>query len=305
MKAEVFRDLLKELNNGNTAELEISAQGAAYTRKFAPVDRLILLGCGHVSQAVSRMAALLDFTITAVDDRPEFANHERFPDAYEIICDSFESAIKRLCIRPKDYVCVLTRGHRWDEECVRSILNGENMPYYFGMIGSRRRVSGLLKNLREDGYPDELLHQLHAPIGLDIGGVTPAEIALSICAEMVQMRSKRISQSDASALRQTNTDMDMLSYAANSSEPRAMLLVLSSDGSTPVKSGSLMVVNALGKGRGTIGGGCSEAAAVNKARRLIGSGESKIIDFDMSAEVAAENGLVCGGRMTVLIDDIT
>ena len=98
--------------------------------------------------------------------------------------------------------------------------------------------------------------------------------------------------------------MELLRYLAEGEEPRAMVTVLCSCGSTPVKSGSMMAVNQLGKTIGTVGGGCGEAAAINKARRLIGTGRSAVLHIDMSNEVAADNDMVCGGEMTVLIEDI-
>ena len=304
MKTIEFQRIYTDLIQGKTSYLKVPIDDGSVTRAFVPEDRLILLGGGHVSLAVAQMAKLLDFSITVVDDRPTFANTERFSMADEVICDRFADAIDSLNIRENDYVCVLTRGHQWDCVCVEKILSGDTMPYYFGMIGSRRRVEGMRENLLIDGYDAERIDQLHAPIGLKIGGFTPAEIALSICAEMVMYRHQK-PQTVGSVMEQTNSDMKMLEYLANASEPRAMLLVLSSDGSTPVKSGAMMAVNALGQGFGTVGGGCSEAAAISKARRIIGTGERKILDIDMSDEVAAENGMVCGGSMRLLIEDIT
>lgn len=304
MKRCEFRRILDELNHGTHAFLQIPLDTGVVTRAFVPEDRLILLGGGHVSLAVAKMAEMLDFEIVVVDDRLSFANSERFPMADRVICDSFENAIDALNIHTNDYVCVLTRGHQWDTVCVEKILKGDMMPYYFGMIGSRRRVEGMRQLLSEEGCDADRIDQLHAPIGLKIGGVTPAEIALSICAEMIQCR-RRKPQLIGEVMDQTNTDPQMLSYLANGSEPCAMLLVLSSDGSTPVKSGAMMAVNALGRGYGTVGGGCSEAAAIVQARRIIGTGERKILDFDMTDEVAADHGMVCGGMMRVLIEDIT
>lgn len=304
MKTIEFQRIYTDLIQGKTSYLKVPIDDGSVTRAFVPEDRLILLGGGHVSLAAAQMAKLLDFSITVVDDRPTFANTERFSMVDEVICDRFADAIDLLNIRENDYVCVLTRGHQWDCVCVEKILSGDTMPYYFGMIGSRRRVEGMRENLLIDGYDAERIDQLHAPIGLKIGGFTPAEIALSICAEMVMYRHQK-PQTVGSVMEQTNSDMKMLEYLANASEPRAMLLVLSSDGSTPVKSGAMMAVNALGQGFGTVGGGCSEAAAISKARRIIGTGERKILDIDMSDEVAAENGMVCGGSMRLLIEDIT
>ncbi len=303
MNAKLFTDLIQQLMQGKSAEMTVFGDGREYVREFLPNDRLIILGGGHVGLALSKMAAMLDFEITIVDDRPSFANHERFPEANSVICDSFENAISSLHIRATDYVCVLTRGHRWDQHCVEAVLMGE-MPYYLGMIGSRRRVQGMKESLMEKGYSPKQLEQLHAPIGIPIGGYTPTEIALSICAEMIREKRRDQRKSKDNVLFAKNTDMETLSLLANGQTRRAMLLVLDSDGSTPVESGSMMAVDAVGKTCGTIGGGCSEAAAVAKARRIIGTGKSAVIDFDMSSEVAEENGMVCGGHMTVLIEDI-
>ena len=278
MKASIFRSISKELSNGNSAELRIAYHDKEYIRRFLHNDRLIILGGGHVGLALSRIAPMLDFSITVVDDRPAFANHERFPDAEKVICDSFENAIRTLDIGKTDYVCVL--------------------------IGSRRRVAGMKETLLESGYSPERINSLHAPIGLPIGGQTPAEIALSVCAEMIQLKRKDSVKQNDNVLFAKNSDHETLECLAYSDLPRAMLLVLSSDGSTPVESGAMMAVDHTGRAYGTIGGGCSEAAAIAKARTVIGTGERAIIDFDMSNEVAEENGMVCGGSMTVLIEDI-
>ena len=305
MKRSDFHRILNELQNGGKASLVFTVDGQQYQRVFIPDDRLILLGGGHVSLALAKMAAMLDFSVVVVDDRSAFANTKRFPMAKQVLCDRFEEAIDALKIRESDYVCVLTRGHQWDTVCVRKILSGDVMPYYFGMIGSHRRVSGMREGLIADGFDAARIGHLHAPIGIKIGGITPAEIAVSICAEMVQCRRQMPITLAPDELSQKNTDTDVIGYLANGEDNRAILLVLSSSGSTPVKSGSLMAVNALGQGFGTIGGGCSEAAAINCARRIIGTGERRVIDIDMSDEVAAENGMVCGGMMRILIEDMT
>ena len=302
MKSSVFTEIIDKLNRGESPEIILSADRKEYIRRFEKSDRLILLGGGHVSLDVYRFAIMLGFTVTVVDDRPTFANEERFPQA-DVICDSFLSAIEQLHITEQDYVCVLTRGHRWDKECVEAIFSG-TMPYYLGMIGSRRRVAGLKEALAEEGFDADRIEQLHAPIGLNIGAVTTAEIALSICAELVQEKRKVQRISKENELMQTNVDWKLLNFLADTDEPCALVTVLSSTGSTPVKSGSMMVVNRLGQTVGTIGGGCSEAAAIAKARRIIGTGRSDVITIDMSNEVAAENGMVCGGEMTVLTEDI-
>lgn len=305
MKRSVFQSILDDLNRGQRAVMCVSVDGQDYTRAFVPRDRLIVLGCGHVSQSLCEMADMLDFEMIVADDRPSFANSERFPKADRIICDSFVDAIRSLEIRDTDYICVVTRGHRWDVQCIEEILSGAVMPYYLGLISSHRRASGLKDHLADEGFDPDRITQIHSPIGLPIGAVTVPEIAVSICAELIQCRRRKATDRSENELIHTNTDLSMLRYLAASDEPCAMLLVLSSGGSTPVKSGSVMAVNLLGKGYGTVGGGCGEAAAITRARRVIGTGGSEVIDLDMTADVAAENGMVCGGSMRILIDDIT
>ncbi len=303
MKATVLQELLDQLNRGESPDLILSADGQTYIRKFAEADRLILLGCGHVSIDVYRLAKTIGFDVVAVDDRPMFANFERFPDA-QVICDEFISAIEKLRITRRDYVCVLTRGHLWDAQCIRAILSGE-IPYYLGLISSKKRAAGLREILIEEGFRKEDIDAIHAPIGLKIGAMTTAEIAVSICAELIQERHKRYVKPRENELTQTNVDYNLLHYLATADEPRALVTVLSSTGSTPVKSGSMMAVNALGHVAGTVGGGCGEAAAINKARRIIGRDDQAVLHIDMSNEVAADNDMVCGGTMTVLIENIT
>ena len=303
MKAAVFTEILDRLDRGECPELTLDADDKTYVRKFEKKDRLILLGCGHVALDVYRLAKSLDFDVIVVDDRPSFANYERFPQA-RVICDGFVSAIYSLKITERDYVCVLTRGHLWDAECIRTILSG-TMPYYLGIISSRRRAAGLREILAEEGFRQEDIDRIHAPIGMSIGAMTTAEIAVSICAELIRERRKVRKVPLDNGLELTNVNTELLRYLGEASEPRALLTVLSSTGSTPVKSGSMMAVNQLGAIIGTIGGGCGEAAALQRARRIIGTGMSTVLSIDMSNEVAADNDMVCGGTMTVLIEDIS
>ena len=298
-----FKTILETIERGEAAALTRTVDGTTYKRRFVPRERLILLGGGHVSHALSRLAATLDFAVTVVDDRPMFVSRERFPEAEHIVCDGFESAIKTLAIRPTDYVCILTRGHSWDGECLRALLAGTE-PSYLGMIGSKRRVAGLLGALREEGFDAGRIGRIHAPIGLMIGAVTPEEIAVSIAAQLIEHRHAMPTETDDTALFQTNTDLEMLRFLAGDAEKKAFCLVLDTRGSTPVKSGAAMAVDALGRGYGTVGGGCGEAEVMRRARALLSVGGSDIVDVDMTDDAAAEDGLTCGGTMRVYIEAI-
>lgn len=298
-----FARVLCEAEAGRIASIERHVAGKRYVRRFVPGNRLILLGGGHIAVPLCTMASLLDFSVTVVDDRPSFANSSRFPMAAHVICNDFTSAIRELNIRPTDYICIITRGHRWDGDCLRAILSGI-MPSYLGMIGSRRRVMGLLKLLTEEGFDEERLAMIHTPIGLKIGAETPAEIAVSICAEMIQhRRSHSIEESDE-VLDRTDTDFPMLHFLAENHIPSALITVISTHGSTPVKSGTIMAMERIGRSFGSIGGGCGEAEVMRVAREVIGTGESQVIEIEMSDDLAGEEGMVCGGSMRVLVEDV-
>ncbi len=296
-----FQDILNAVTEGREATLTRAVGETVYTRRFLPPERLILLGGGHVSLALYEAALKVGFGVSVVDDRPAFASYTRFPEAREVICDSFENALPWLNIGAGDFVCVLTRGHRDDVTCMKYLLRG-NEPRYLGMIGSHRRVKGLFALLTEEGYDQERIGRVHAPIGLSIGAVTPAEIAVSILAELIAARHAL--PAGEGVLPQQNTDLDALRFLRDDSHPAALLLVLSTKGSTPVKGGALMGTDKLGNNAGTIGGGCGENQAILAARRLMGTGKSQVVTVDMTGEVAAMEGMVCGGTMDVLIEDL-
>lgn len=151
-----------------------------------PAPQLIIFGGGHISQSLAAMGSMIGFQVTVLDDRPLFANRERFPTARQVLCKPFEEAVLEVPITRASYVVIVTRGHRSDETCLRGVLHSP--AGYIGMIGSRRRVGGVMSRLVEDGEPAHLVRRVHSPIGLDIGAQTPEEIAVSILAEIINVR---------------------------------------------------------------------------------------------------------------------
>lgn len=145
--------------------------------------RAVILGGGHISQPLAQILSLLDYEVTIVDDRSEFANRQRFPWAGQVICADFSSALRELDLDAKTAVIIVTRGHRHDLECLSGVL-GKNAGYV-GMIGSSSKVRAIVGFLEADGAQQHLLQKVRAPIGLDIGAQNPAEIAVSIAAEVV------------------------------------------------------------------------------------------------------------------------
>ena len=157
--------------------------------RVEPEPRVVVCGAGHVGAALARLAHAVGYRVTLLDDRADFVTRERFPEAgIELVAApgwtrQLEEAIGT---GRGVYVAVVTRGHNEDEECMKVVLTAR--PDYVGMIGSRRRTNIVLARLREAGFTDEQLREVRAPVGLDIGAVSPEEVALSILAEIVAHR---------------------------------------------------------------------------------------------------------------------
>lgn len=154
-----------------------------FWNSLASKRRAVILGGGHISQPLAMFLSQLDYEVTVIDDRPEFANRQRFPGAKRVICEYFTKALEQITFDDNTAVIVVTRGHRYDLDCLRKIAG--QRAGYLGMIGSYRRVKAVLQLLKEEGVSREWLNDIKTPIGLDLGGQTPAEIALSIAAEVV------------------------------------------------------------------------------------------------------------------------
>lgn len=149
--------------------------------------KLIVVGAGHIALPLVKFAKGLDLHVTVLDDRILFANRERFPDADEILVGDMAVTLKGLQITPSTYIVLITRGHKYDEPCLREIIYSPAK--YIGMIGSRRRTKACFQRFREEEkIAEEVIQRVYAPIGLDINTETPEEIALSILAEIIKVR---------------------------------------------------------------------------------------------------------------------
>ncbi|MFN0093669.1 MAG: XdhC family protein [Dehalococcoidia bacterium] len=147
----------------------------------------LVVGAGHVGRSLAKIADFLDFHVAVLDDREEFADAERVPEADEVICDDFEAALDRYPIDANTHIVMVTRGHKQDEMSLRRVLG--RGAAYIGMIGSKRRTGAVLEHLLSEGYPAGEIAAVRTPIGLDIGAETPEEIAISIMAEVVMLRN--------------------------------------------------------------------------------------------------------------------
>ena len=157
--------------------------------RLHPAPRLVICGAGHVGASLARFAAFAGYHTTLIDDRAEFVKRERFPERQIdlVLADDWSSAVRDAVGNGRGVsVAVVTRGHNEDERCMHAVVRAN--PDYVGLIGSKRRTSIVIERLRDAGTPDEQLRNIHAPIGLDIGAVTPEEVALAILAEIVAER---------------------------------------------------------------------------------------------------------------------
>lgn len=247
---------------------------------FAPKPCLFICGAGHVAKELAEFAAKLDFKIVIFDSRAEFANSERFPFAEKIICDSFDNLEKYLY--DDAYYAVVTPGHQDDYQSVKTILNTNYR--YLGMIGSRSKKAKTYSRLKDDGITDAQLETIHAPIGLPIGAATPAEIAVSILAEIIQIKNVRAFSSASAEL-------------LCSDKSGMLCIIIDKTGSAPRGIGSMMLITPTEQ-IDTIGGGAIENAVINDARN--NSGTVFIKEYHLSETDSSKLGMICGGTNKVL-----
>ncbi len=152
-----------------------------------PRIRLVIVGAGHVGEAVASLAAQADFDVWVIDDRHQYANRDRFPAAQRILVGPIEDVLTSLEITPRDYSLIVTRGHGHDQEALYRLA--PTAASYVGLIGSRRKIRLIFENLREAGISEGHLERVTAPVGLDIGSQSVPEIAISIVAQLIARRN--------------------------------------------------------------------------------------------------------------------
>lgn len=188
MEEEKPRSLTFNLNHDPKYDTGLVCGGTLeiFIEPILPPALLYIFGAGHVAYNLYKVAKIAGFDVVVVDDRESYANADRFPDAREIIADDFEAVTKRLVVPEWSYIVIVTRGHRDDMRVLRWAVDASAR--YLGMIGSRRKTISIYKELEKEGIPADKLSQVHAPVGLEIGAVTPEEIAVAIVAEMIAVR---------------------------------------------------------------------------------------------------------------------
>ena len=188
MEEEKPRSLTFNLNHDPKYDSGLVCGGTLeiYLEPVLPVQTVYLFGAGHVSMNVYRAARMAGFEVVVVDDRESYANRERFPEAKDVYAEDFDRALSQLSPNHSSYLVVVTRGHRDDMRVLRWAV--DTPARYIGMIGSQRKVIAIYKQLEKEGIAPEKLARVYAPVGLEIGAITPEEIAISIVAELITVR---------------------------------------------------------------------------------------------------------------------
>jgi xanthine dehydrogenase accessory factor len=157
-----------------------------FVEPILPDPKVLLMGGGHLAQAIAEAAGRVGFKVSVVDDRASFANRERFPEAEETIVAPFEKSLDNIDVTENSFILIVTRGHGYDQVVLEKAI--QTPALYVGLVGSRRKIRIILKNLLDQGIPPDAFSRLYAPIGLEIGSETPQEIAISVVAELIALR---------------------------------------------------------------------------------------------------------------------
>lgn len=315
MRAELYRTLQTLLLAGESPRLESSLApdslgrerlswsggrlgelppGPSFGQTLSAPVRLVICGGGHVSRALAPAARAVGFQVTVLENRPEVLSEGNFPPDTDLRCGEFDRLLQEGAFGPNTFYTIMTRGHREDWTCLSRILK---LPHsYVGMMGSRKKVAATRQRLEQEGFSPEQMDSVHSPIGLTIGAETAAEIAVSVVAELIQCRK-------ALGL-QAPLEPDFIQGLDQF--PYALVTLVDCQGSTPRKAGARMLVYGDGTIRGTIGGGPSEAQAIQNALGALNTGKPGLYTYRMDGSAHS----ICGGVVQYLIipvkeDDFT
>lgn len=285
------------LENQNKTEIINTELGDIFIEIASLSPRLIILGGGHISIPLSAIGKMCDFEVIVIDDRVEFANNNRFPDIDRVICCDFNKVYKYINPHRNDYFVIVTRGHINDEECLETIIDKDNYTY-LGMIGSKTKVSLMMKNMENKGYSKDILSKIYAPIGLKIGGQSPGEIAVSIGAQIIQEKNKFSNEL---------IEKKLLTELVVNKHSGILCTIIEKKGSSPRGVGSKMLVKSDGIVVSTIGGGSLEHEVIKTAFYAIkNQSTTKFFyeEFILSNEESSDLGMICGGKIKVLFENI-
>jgi xanthine dehydrogenase accessory factor len=292
--SEFWNEILNSIDlNKGTHSAVLDDETEVFIEYILDKPNLIICGGGHIALPLCNIGKMLEFKTTIIDDRIDFANIERFPMADRVLCKDFNEAIEDVKPNKSSYFVIVTRGHKDDRKCLEKILTKDF--FYVGMIGSRGKVALVINNMLANGYTKEQIEKVHTPIGLKIGGQTPAEIAVSIAGEMILEKNK---------IEASNIEEDILDSICNRKEPMVLATIIEKHGSSPRGIGTKMLIYENKKFSGTVGGGSIENAVYELALDLIKRKESLVESYNLSNSAASKLGMACGGTIKVLFEYI-
>ena len=286
---------------------DTESQTRIYRERIGRTPKMIICGAGHVSMPIIRMGKMLGFMVTVIEDRPKFADHARAAGADQVLCEPFADGLSKIRGDSDSWFIIVTRGHRYDTECLEAILR---KPYaYVGMMGSRRRVAIVKDQLEAKGVCREALDGVHTPIGLKIGAETPEEIAVSVMAEIIQVKNAGFGKDGkAERCRTGGYSTELLDAVLDPDDSREKVLatIISRKGSAPRSVGTKMLIRADGTTVDTIGGGCIESEVIRKALLMMRAEDEgfRLCTVDMTADAAEDEGMVCGGVVEVMLEKV-
>lgn len=293
MAAYDLEEVKKVANLG--VGLHILGESKYFVDTIQKDARLVVCGGGYVSQALVKVVSLLDFKIIGLEDRINFAQALKDAGANEVMYDNFNTSLDMIEGDLDTYFAIITRGHRYDTDCLRRILLKPNA--YIGMISSKFRAATTKKGMIKEGYDKQLVDSIHAPIGLSIGGQTPEEIAVSIAAEIISVKNANKTSGGFS--------QELLEDFEKTSKRVVLATIMTRQGSSPRDVGTKMLIFEDGSVSGTIGGGCAEADIRTQAQDVLLSGKPKFYKIDMTASnINEEEGMICGGIMDVYLEEV-
>ena len=180
-QAKIFEYKLTDL------KMQCGGNMTLFLEPVIPKPQLVIFGAGHIGLALAKIADMLNFSQTIVDDRPEFAARDRFPTAQSVVCAPYSDAFSEISFTDDTFIVIVTYKHLHDQEILEYCVGQPSR--YLGMIGSTTKVAKAFKLLKEKGISSEMINRIHSPIGLDIGANTPEEIAIAIAAEIIAVRN--------------------------------------------------------------------------------------------------------------------
>lgn len=289
---------LKQLTGTGIRDFE----GASiYTERVGHGKKMVICGAGHVAIPIVRLAKMIGMYVTVLDDREQFTKTAAAAGADRTMCGPFGENLRRIEGDPDTYFVIVTRGHSFDRECLTEILRKPNA--YIGMMGSKRRISMDRQNMIDAGYDPALINRVHAPIGLDIGGETPEEIAISILGEIIQVKNEN---RDFSFPSDIMTAILGTEHVAPLSQRMVLATIVARRGSAPRQAGTKMLVLEDGSIINTIGGGLLEGKAIQRAVQMLEKEHPDPVLYHarLKADDAAEEGEVCGGDLDLFLEEV-